>query len=401
MIAIKKGVFSIFISKILIGGLGLLMVVLLSRYLGAKGRGEISFFLSSVALLQLFIDFGNNTSIINLSYQHNKNALWKTALIWIFGTVIISAIVLLFLPDFSYKIWVPLAALLYSFINLNNLFLMGATQVNKRNLINVLLPLLLLILFYLLFHFHNNQFNYIYSLLIALSLTALVSYVFVKSYLNDYQGFEFKSILLKQGFWVQMGQAIQFFNYRISFFIISIVLGNQFLGVYNNAIVLAESIWILGHSLGQMLHIKILNSNNQQEILKLSNRFVKINFLATLAMILGLILIPNSFWVWLFSEEFSKMSQLFPYLSFGILFFSISNILNHYFHAKNRFKLILIANAIALLVGLITLLFLIQKYEIIGASIAWSLSFLAALIVYSVAYFKDLKLNFSHSQQSL
>jgi O-antigen/teichoic acid export membrane protein len=389
MVAIKKGIFSIFLSKVIVGILGLLTVVVLSNYLGPQGRGQISLFLSSVALLQLIIDYGNNTSIINLSYHYHKLNLWKSAVLWIIMVSLLAQLIVFFIPSFQFISLVPITALLYSIFNLNNLILMGQQKVNHRNVMLVVLPLIMLLFFILLFFVFQQSINaYPIAFLLALSISLIISFKFVMPFLSSSEGgFEFNKRILSNGFWIQTSQVIQFFNYRFCFFVIAIYIGESHLGVYNNAIVLAESIWILGHSMGQMLHMKILNSTDDKVQRQLSLKFIGINLLGSSFLLLLLIIIPNSFWDFLFSKDFSSMSQLFPYLALGILSFSVSNIINHYFHAKNNFKVILWSNLFGFLIGGISAFALIPNYKLIGASWSWSLGLLGGMLVYIVAFF--------------
>ncbi len=389
MVAIKKGIFSIFLSKVIVGILGLLTVVVLSNYLGTQGRGQISLFLSSVALLQLIIDYGNNTSIINLSYQYNKLNLWKSAVLWILMVSLLAQLVVFFIPSFLFLYLVPITAFLYSIFNLNNLILMGQQKVTQRNVLLVVLPLFMLLLFIGLFFVNQQSINaYPMAFLLALSVSIIISFKFVLPFLSASEGsFEFNKRILSNGFWIQTSQVIQFFNYRFCFFLIAIYVGESQLGIYNNAIVLAESIWILGHSMGQMLHMKILNSEDENRQWQLTGKFIGINFLGSSLLLILLILIPNSFWEILFSKDFSSMSKLFPFLGLGILSFSISNIINHYFHAKNEFKIILISNLLGFVVGGISAFVLIPQYEIFGAAWSWSIGLLGGMLVYLLAFF--------------
>lgn len=389
MVAIKKGIFSIFLSKVIVGVLGLLTVVVLSNYLGTQGRGQISLFLSSVALLQLIIDYGNNTSIINLSYQYNKLNLWKSAVLWILMVSLLAQLIVFFIPSFLFLYLVPITAFLYSIFNLNNLILMGQQKVTQRNVLLVVLPLFMLLLFIVLFFVNQQSINaYPMAFLLALSVSIIISFKFVLPFLSASEGgFEFNKRILSNGFWIQTSQVIQFFNYRFCFFLIAIYVGESQLGIYNNAIVLAESIWILGHSMGQMLHMKILNSEDENSQWQLTSKFIGINFLGSSLLLILLILIPNSFWEILFSKDFSSMSQLFPFLGLGILSFSISNIINHYFHAKNEFKIILISNLLGFVVGGISAFVLIPQYEIFGAAWSWSIGLLGGMLVYLWAFF--------------
>lgn len=389
MIAIKKGIFSIFLSKVIVGFLGLFTVVVLSNYLGPLGRGQISLFLSSVALLQLIIDYGNNSSIINLSYQHNPLNLWKSAFLWILIISVLSQIIVFFIPGFLFLSLVPITAFLYSIFNLNNLMLMGQRKVNHRNILLILLPFLLLVLF-IAFYFLYAQTVYAYPIAFtfALIISILISFkVVIPGFKGNDEKFKFNSLIIVNGFWLQTSQVIQFFNYRLCFFLIAYYIGEEELGIYNNAIILSESIWILGHSIGQMLHMKILNTNDENLHRKLSVKFIKINFIGSLVLLLILIVIPNQFWMFLFSKDFKSMSMLFPFLAIGILSFSVSNIINHYFHAKHNFKIILISNSLGFLVGSISAIILIPQYQLMGASISWSFGLLAGMMMYIFSFF--------------
>jgi len=390
MTTAKKGIASIFISKVLVGFLGLAMVVIVSQYYGAEGRGQISLFLSSVAFLQVFMDFGNNTSLINFSYHYSNRNLWKTAFIWVFAIGILAQVSILFFPHIVWIYWVPIAAFLFSVINLNNLLFMGNRLVHSRNFFNVLFPTLLLFFFLIINSNSVDIRNYLFALFTSLFIVVLASvlYLYLKVLKNESTPFQFQSIVLKQGFWVQLGQGVQFLNYRVVFFIIAYYLGQSELGVFNNALVLGESIWILGHSLGQILHIKILNSSNELENRKTTQKWLFINLGGTLIMCFVLNIIPNSFWIMLFSKDFSSMKVLFPYLSLGIVFFSVSNILNHFFHAKNQFKLILSINFVGLVCGLIMMFLLMPEFKLIGAALSWSFGLFIPMLIYIYWFIK-------------
>ncbi|MDI1233718.1 MAG: polysaccharide biosynthesis C-terminal domain-containing protein [bacterium] len=393
MLSLKKGVVSVFITKVLVAFIGLLTVVVTSRYLGAQGRGTISLFTSSVALVQLFCDFGSSSAIINLSYKINQWKLWLSAAIWIL-IIGLFAYLIAFLVPIEYVFWVPIVAVLFSVLNLNNMLLMGNRMVVQRNVLLVLQPVLLLIIFtgFVYFEYLIN-IAYPMAFLLAVSLTFLVSAFFIvpklKAAASQMLSFRFEKQILTNGLWVQGGHAIQFLNYRINFFIIVFFIGNAALGIYNNALVIAESLWILGHSIGQMMHMKILNSDNPIEHRNLTFRMLLLNFSGTMVMLVVLLLIPVSFWEWLFSKEFGRIKILFFAMSPGILFFSISNILNHFFHAKNQFKFILVVNLVGLFVGITGSFIFIPLYGLVGACISWSSALTVSMLFYLYRFFRQ------------
>jgi O-antigen/teichoic acid export membrane protein len=391
MLSLKNGVASVFFTKVIVALVGLLTVIITSKVLGAQGRGAVSLFTASVALVQMFCDFGSSSALINLSYRINQWKLWLSAVWWILG-ICAFATVFSFYLETSFIQWVPLSALLFSLLNLNNLLLMGNRMVNQRNILLVVQPILLLIFFLGFIQF--NLFptaSYPMAFTVALFVTLLISFIWIASPLKLAQKqlpkFQFETQILSQGLWVQGGQAIQFLNYRINFFILVFFMGNTSLGIYNNAIVIGESLWILGHSLGQMLHMKILNSDNPIEHRNLTMRMLLLSFAGTSLMLIILLFIPATFWEWLFSKEFVEVKMLFYWLAPGILVFSISNILNHFFHAKNQFKFILLVNLIGLVIGVVVSLICIPLYGLQGACIAWSAALLMSMLMYVSRFF--------------
>ena len=386
----KKNIAFTFLSKVSVAFLGLLMVVLISRNLGAEGRGHLSLFVSSIALVQLVADFGNSSAIINLSYTVNQRKLWLSSLIWIAGICLISYLFLFFFKHLTYAYLVPPTAFLYSAINLNQMLLMGNQKIVKRNFSLLVLPVILLLVFLILFTQTNLAIAaYPLALFSGLLISFLISLAMIRRFIKKTeQRFQFEPLVLKHGLWVQGAHAIQFFNYRLNFFLVAYFISDASLGLYSNAIVICESIWILGHSIGQMQHMQILNTSSLNEQIQLSKKMVYISLGASSIVCVLFLLIPNAFWVFLFSEDFAQMSLLFKFLIPGVLAFSVSNIYNHYFHAKSEFKQIFNYNLFGLLSGLVSALYLIPKLGIVGACLSWSIGLIVSMFFYARAFKK-------------
>jgi O-antigen/teichoic acid export membrane protein len=92
--------------------------------------------------------------------------------------------------------------------------------------------------------------------------------------------------------------------------------------------------------------------------------------------------LPTTFWTQIFSVEFTAIKSILKPLALGILVFSCSNILNHYFHAKNKFKLIVLANSIGLVLCLASAYWLIPLHGLNGAAWAWSIGLSSGMISY-------------------
>lgn len=393
MVSVNKGVVSIFFTKVLVSLTGLITVILTSRWLGAEGRGAVSLFVTTIAFLQMFCDFGCSSVIINLTYRKNNTVLWKSALIWALCIVLLSYPVLLLFSDIPFVWLIPVAAFLLSASNVHNHLLMGARMVSTRNLNLILQPVLLLLFFFIAGKLGNiTASSYALAFMLSALLTALFSYLKAKRILIKSEGaFVFEKEILSLGFWVQTGHAVQFLNYRAGFYLIVYFISEGALGIFNNAVVLSEALWILGHSIGQMMHMQILNTNDGNRHRSIAMRWTVINAGGTLLMLLVLLAIPGAFWSFLFSKGFEEISGLLLWLAPGVMAFSVSNILNHYLHAKDRFREIVWCNLTGLVAGFVSALWLIPEYGLEGACMAWSIAFIAALPVYLMFFFRTRK----------
>jgi O-antigen/teichoic acid export membrane protein len=213
----------------------------------------------------------------------------------------------------------------------------------------------------------------------------------VRPFIASQKKFQFENTILKQGFWAQSAQAVQFFNYRLNFFLLAYYItdttaSNFAIGIYNNAIILSESVWILGHSIAQMQHMKILNTENSEANFKMNNNLVYLNFFGTLMLMLILIWIPEPFWAQLFSADFIHIHSLFLVTALGVVSFGISNILNHALHAASRFKEILFCNVVGLIAGTMVATQFMPQYNVFGAALAWSAGLFIAMLSYLLLY---------------
>lgn len=361
------------------------MVVLISRELGPEGRGVIGLFMSSVALIQMFCDFGNSSAIINLSYTHSVKNIRFSALVWIAGVCLASYPVLyVFFSEIPFVSLIPPAAFLLSWYNLQNLLLMGQRKVHSRNLNLVLLPVLLIIFFVTALQLHGKQTDsYLLAWFPAVAATLFSGAAKMgKISSGTQEKLRFEPEILKNGAWVQSAQSIQFLNYRLNFFLVAYFIGEAALGVFNNAVIISESVWILGHSAGQMLHMNILNTTDEKKHLSLTRKMTLYNLTGSAILCLVLLAIPTDFYITIFGTGFEGMGALFPWLIPGVICFSVSNIINHFMHAKGMFRQILLCNAFGLLTGLVSSLVLIPSNGLSGAALAWSAGLFASLLFY-------------------
>jgi O-antigen/teichoic acid export membrane protein len=178
-------------------------------------------------------------------------------------------------------------------------------------------------------------------------------------------------------------------NYRLGYYIIERFLGKSSLGVFSTGTQVSEGLWLVGKSVATVQYAKISNSDDPGFARQITVQFVKIVFVITMAMLLVLLAIPDSFFVLVFKKDFTGLNMVILSLAGGILFMAISTIFSHYFSGTGRHHHNTIASGIGVLLTLIFGFTLIPVYGIIGAGITATISYFSSL-VYQIIVFKRL-----------
>ena len=114
--------------------------------------------------------------------------------------------------------------------------------------------------------------------------------------------------------------------------------------------------------------------------------FCKISFLATLATLIILLIIPHSLFSFVFGKDFTDLFVVIISLAAGTLFLSISFSFSHFFSGIGKH----FHNSISAFIGFLFTLslgyFLIPKYGLIGAGITTSIAYFS-IIIYQLFYF--------------
>jgi O-antigen/teichoic acid export membrane protein len=210
--------------------------------------------------------------------------------------------------------------------------------------------------------------------------------------LNDYyQVNEPKKVFLKAfkyGFQIQSSNIIQLINYRFLYFIIEKSMGSV-LGIFIVAVQLAESLWIPSKALAIIQYGKVANEKKEENKKSLSLKFMKLSFIATFVLTIILLLIPDSFILFVFGKSISGTKPIILALSIGVISISVAQSFSHYLSGKGLYFYLFRASAIGLVTLLISSAFLFTDYQLIGAGLATSLSYLASTIYLGKSFMKE------------
>ena len=183
--------------------------------------------------------------------------------------------------------------------------LISYQKINYANFLNFIQSLIVLLVLVISFTvLHNKSIDaYIHALYAGFGFTLLISFYFIRGYFSDFRMESFNTWikafkkLVILGFYNQIAVFAQLLSFRLSYYILSSNFGKEAVGIYSNAVSIAESIWLIGRSIGTVQHSKIVNSHDANYSLTLTSRLNKINLAVSVLLIVILVCIPESWYM--------------------------------------------------------------------------------------------------------
>lgn len=397
-----KKIASTFGVKVLIAVLNLVIVIVLSHFIGASGKGEASLVVISMAMINLFSNLLGGPTLIYLVPRYNVFLLFFLSNIWSVLTSIGAFVILYFFGSMSVcmNLHVCILSLINAFLFTNLTILLGKERIKAYNFISLLQSAATFIVVYMLLLGiqQPDVYAYIYSLYASLILCLIISTVYVLPYLKNMDldnlirhCYEF----LKIGFTNQTSQIIKFMSFRVSYYLLMTYAGASVLGVFSNGTSLIESLLLISNSFVSILYPKVSNSFNKKYAQLLTQQMTKMSIAFCIVALVPLLLIPSSFWVWLFGKEFTGVRNVIVLLSPGIIFYNISMVIGHYFSGLGRYRVSTVAHFLGLIVVLICSVLIIPHYGMTEAGITSSLSYIVTAFFYMIYFSRDAKIKIS------
>ena len=387
-------------TKIAAALINLLIAVVISQTLGDMGKGTQSLLLTTITFILIFSEIVCGASIIYLAPRHDFSKLFVPSAIW---STLIAALmgcgILLFYPkiESSLIIHVAVLSLISCLSAFNSRILIGKEEIKKANYNTLLQPVLIivvLIIYYIVLK-RTDIYGYIIGLYAAYGGSFLLGVWMLR---NEYAQLRLsepinnKGVLkdlFKYGFLNQTGHFVQFFNLRLSYYLLDYYIDEGRVGVFSNAVSLAEAIWIISNSIALVQYARIANANDRAYAQRLTLNLGKICLAISALAVVVLVLLPSSFYAFVFGPQFSEVASILRWLAPGVLLYCIFLILGHYYSGIGRYQM----NTYAALCGLVaTFAFgftLIPRYDVVGAALTSSLSYIVNAIFLLCFFIKE------------
>jgi O-antigen/teichoic acid export membrane protein len=387
--------------------LNLLIAVIVSQYLGSGGKGEQGIIITTIAFVLIFSNIVGGASLVYLTPRLPLKKLLLLSYLW---TILVSGasacIILLFFPikalEHTYALHIAILVTINSFAAVNCSILLGKENIKANNIITFFQVFITVIALLALFsspHFLNIN-GYLYALYAAyigsliLSLFFLLPYRTIKT--NDEITFSKAIVMLfHYGFLNQLAHITQFLSFRVSYYFLESFSDHKAVGIYSNAVSIIESVWMISSSIAIVQYSKIANSQDNKANQILTAEFVRISLLVTFVVLIPLILLPASFYSFIFGKEFFDINHIMWCLAPGILVFVNALIIGHYFSGSGKYHVNTIGSTVGLVITIILSFLLVPRFGYIGAAVTASISYLATSAFVTWFFCKESQIGFS------
>lgn len=385
-INLKTNIIATIMSKILILLLNFAVVVLTTQLWGADGRGSIAIFVADLSLISIFANVFTGSSVSYFFSKLGTSKLSSAAYLWSFVVSAVGACVLLATGQMTVAPFIFVAASLMGLMAFHNSLFVGGQKITYYNLITILQPALLLLCM-LLCHgiwpqlgYYSYFFGQIFSLLLLLLACGVLRR---KMGIRLHWDFDrsCNRQLFSFGWKTELSSLLQFFNYRLTYYMLDYFIGRGSVGVFSIGVTIAEAIWIVSRSMSMVQFSNVLKQGNtwqsRKETMTLALASLGISFVCVLVVVL----LPSSLFAFVFGSEFEQVNRVVLFLAPGILAIAFSNVLGNYFSAIRHLNVLMVKSAVGLVFTFVLSLWLIPRFKIEGACVVNAVSYVISSAV--------------------
>jgi O-antigen/teichoic acid export membrane protein len=192
--------------------------------------------------------------------------------------------------------------------------------------------------------------------------------------------------MVRLGSAMQLGNIFQFFNYRVSYYFIEVLISRAAVGVYSVGVQLSESIWLIAKSIHMVQYTRISNEKDTAYATRLTLNLVKISFVLTFFCLILVMALVYPFFSLVFKPEFRQVPEIMFILAAGILTFAVSINLSPFFAGMGKPVHNTISAAIGLIFTFSLCILLIPRMGLAGAAVAATCSYIAATVYQFIVF---------------
>lgn len=390
-----------FIVKIITAVLSFLIAVVISQYLGADGKGEQGIIITTIALIILVCNIFGGAALTYMVPRSETSLILLPSYLWIIftNTVFYFLMKVLNFTEVKYILDIAIISAISSAASVHQNIILAKEKIKQYNFLLFLQTFMViasLLVFFVIFN-KRDIASYINSLYISFIISLILSSIFISGIFKKFRLHSFSEYspvikeLFRYGFLNQFAYLLQVLSFRISYYLLDYYSGESMVGIYSNGAAIIESIWMISASITVVQFAKIVNTNDKKYSQELTLKLSRMAFTAAFFALIPMLLLPESFYSFVFGKEFGDIRLVMLSLAPGILIFNYHLVISHYFSGTGKYFINAIVTFTGLIINVLLSVFLIKYWGIVGAGIAASISYAFCSVLIAIFFTRESK----------
>jgi O-antigen/teichoic acid export membrane protein len=388
--------------------IGILLLIILARFLGPSGQGKYSLITLLPLMLLTFLNLGLNTSTIyyvskkeiNLNQVFNTNFI--IALILAALSIVIGIIVIFLLANNKFEnveqslIFLSLSAMPFMFlmIFMQTIFqgLQNFKMFNSILVVQQLSNLLLVCLLVVLFNLELE--GAIIAFILGYVLTVLfILYILFYKYNVRINFREINKTYLmksfKYGLKAHISNVMTFLNYRLDIFLLGYFINPAAVGIYVVAVNVGERLSVFSQSISSVLLPRVAAEENEEVKNNLTSLVSRTLLLLIVLVSFVLFLLSDLIFSIFFGEQYNQSSLILKVLLPGLTLLAVEKLLSNDLAGRGKPELNMYVSFFNVIFNVCLNLFFIPKFGALGAGISSTLTYITSFVIKVVIFRRE------------
>lgn len=388
----KRKILGTFLSRIIVAGSSLVVLVITSRSLGPEARGTISLLLIAMTITLLTSQVVAGPALVYFFPRTPHRRLFRYAAAWalLCSLAIPPSLQLFDLLPVQYTTWVIVITILQSFSGIAMMYQLAAESAKGYNLLAVLQASVNPVLLFILFYFFGiktigSWLNAVAGAQLIALITGIILILRSKHETKSNAHVSFRQ-LMEFGFLAQLSTLTYILSTRISYYLLDTTEDRASVGIFSTGISVMEAALLFSSSVALMTYSRISNSQDEEYNIRLTTLLAKTTFLISAPLMLLILIVPESVYLLILGGGFYGVKSVMYFLIPGIMIISMSTIFTHYFSGKGLYRVNVISSVTGLFFSIISAFTLIPYLGMKGAAITSTIGYFASGL-YTIIYF--------------
>jgi O-antigen/teichoic acid export membrane protein len=419
-LGIQKNISSSLVYQIGISLLNFMITILITRIIGANGRGDVAIYNNAVAIATTVFGISMSSALVYFIASKKLDAQQAFSIICVasFGGFIFVSLACLLLYYFQFQLSITpfstngflliyfVAHVVFSIFNINISALLNAKEIFifplRLQFIQLCILLIGLILasYHLLssLHLTTSKIVCFIIFLYVLQTIILLIYTLQKCNISLFAITIIPSVAKQLFAFSAMAfacNAVQMCSYRMDLWFLKYYHTASIVGVYSIAVLFVQMLWIMPNQITAVLYTKFNQHQQSPKLIEFITKITALSFwiffiVFCVCWLLSFMAIPL-----LFGKAFAESAILLGILLIGAIPIASALMISTYFASANLLRYNLIGSMIGFVVCIFLNFLWIPKYGYYGASFASVFAYLSNCIYLYYQFCKTNRVNFT------